>query len=63
MSFNEPALEPVGNTQKFKAAGAHYTRPDEIDTDALRRWLKKSRDFQWDYKNIVKRKGRLVRLE
>jgi hypothetical protein len=28
----------------------------------LKRWLAKSRDIQWDYKNIVKRKGKLERL-
>ncbi|MBL8759582.1 MAG: DUF1801 domain-containing protein, partial [Phycisphaerae bacterium] len=28
----------------------------------LKRWLKKSVAIQWDYKNIVKRKGRLDRL-
>ena len=26
------------------------------------RWLKKARDIQWNYKNIVKRKGVLERL-
>ncbi len=30
---------------------------------ALRRWLAKARDIQWDYKNIVRRKGRLERLK
>jgi hypothetical protein len=28
----------------------------------LKRWLKKSREIQWDYKNIVKRKGQLERF-
>jgi len=27
----------------------------------LKRWLKKASDIQWDYKNSVKRKGRLER--
>jgi hypothetical protein len=31
-------------------------------TKVLKRWLKKSRIIQSDYKNIVKRKGKLVRL-
>jgi len=26
------------------------------------RWLEKSRQIQWDYKNIVKRKGELIRI-
>jgi hypothetical protein len=47
----------------FKTAGARYTHVDEIDAKALTRWLKKSIDIQWDYKNIVKRKGKLVRLK
>ena len=58
-SFDEPALRPEGT---FKAAEARYTSADEIDTRAVRRWLKKAKTIQWDYKNIVKRKGRLVRL-
>jgi hypothetical protein len=29
----------------------------------LARWLDEARDVQWDYKNIVRRKGRLERLK
>lgn len=58
-SFEEADLQPEGT---FKAAEARYTRVEDIDTKALRRWLKKSKSIQWDYKNIVKRKGRLERL-
>ena len=29
----------------------------------LKRWLEKSIEIQWDYKNIVKRKGKLERLK
>jgi hypothetical protein len=58
-SFDEPALQPEGT---FKAAEVRYTSPDGIDTRAMRRWLKKAKTIQWDYKNIVKRKGRLERL-
>jgi hypothetical protein len=29
----------------------------------LKRWLEKSEQIQWDYKNIVKRKGKLERLK
>ncbi len=35
----------------------------QVDVEALRRWLSKARDIQWDYKNIVKRKGRLERIK
>jgi hypothetical protein len=41
----------------FKAAEARYTSVENVNTKDLKRWLKKSKDIQWDYKNIVKRKG------
>mgnify|MGYP001202144247 FL=1 len=59
-SFDEPGL---GREGSFKAAEARYASVDEIDTKALARWLKKSIDIQWDYKNIVKRQGRLEWLK
>jgi hypothetical protein len=34
----------------------------EIDRDLLRRWLAEARTVQWDYRNIVRRKGMLERL-
>lgn len=60
MGFDEEALRP--GTGKFKDASITYTSVDEINTKDLKRWLKKSKEVQWDYKNIVKRKGKLVRL-
>ena len=62
-SFNETRFEPIGNADKFKAAGAIYTKASEINVKEIARWLKKSEEIQWDYKNIVKRKGKLVRLK
>lgn len=59
-SFDEPGLEPEGG---FKTAGARYTDVDQIAEKDLKRWLKKAAEIQWDYKNIVKRKGKLVRLK
>jgi len=59
-SFDEKQLKEEG---KFKAAEAHYSAVDEIDAKQLKRWLTKARKIQWDYKNIVKRKGRLERLK
>ncbi len=50
-------------TGKFKDASIRYTSADQIDLTDLKRWLKKSREIQWDYKNIVKRKGQLERLK
>lgn len=58
-SFEEEGLHKEGT---FKAAEARYTSSDEINKSDLGRWLKKARDIQWDYKNIVKRKGKLERL-
>ena len=59
-SFEEAGLTPEGT---FKAAQARYTDVSEIKTTHLRRWLRKSKKIQWDYKNIVKRKGVLKRIE
>ena len=59
--FEEETLSVRG--QKFKDASVFYNSVLEIDTNDLNRWLKKSRDIQWDYKNIVKRKGQLERLK
>jgi len=59
-SFGETDLQKEGT---FKAAEARYTSVEEINMKDLKRWLKKSRDIQWDYKNIVKRKGLLERLK
>lgn len=58
--FDEADLKP--GTGKFKDASITYTSEDQINTKDLKRWLKKAKDIQWDYKNIVKRKGKLVRL-
>ncbi len=58
-SFDEPGLKAEGT---FKAAEARYTSDDHISIKDLQRWLQKSIEIQWDYKNIVKRKGKLVRL-
>lgn len=59
--FGEEKLNVVG--KKFKDASVFYTALEQIDTNDLIPWLKKSREIQWDYKNIVKRKGRLDRLK
>lgn len=59
-SFDEDGLKNEGS---FKAAEARYTDVAQVDVEALQRWLGKARDIQWDYKNIVKRKGNLERLK
>jgi hypothetical protein len=51
------------NTGKFKDASVTYTDITEINAADLKRWLEKAREIQWDYKNIVKRKGILLALK
>lgn len=59
--FNEQALNHIG--KKFKDASIFYNNPKEINLTDLNNWLHKSREIQWDYKNIVKKKGKLDRLK
>jgi len=59
--FDEPALDVVG--RKFRDASAFFNEVAEIRKADLRRWLRKGKSIQWDYKNIVRRKGRLERLK
>jgi hypothetical protein len=59
--FEEDNLNVRG--EKFKDASIFYHAVSEIEINDLKRWLKKSKEIQWDYKNIVKRKGRLERLK
>jgi hypothetical protein len=59
--FEEAGLPLRG--KKFKDASVFYNSCDQIEQKSLKRWLRKSRDIQWDYKNIIKRKGRLERIK
>lgn len=59
--FDEKNLNVKG--EKFKDASIFYNNVTDINTDDLTRWLKKSRKIQWDYKHIVKRKGKLEKLK
>ena len=59
--FDEVGLNVMG--KKFKDASVFYIDASEINKTALRRWLKKGKVIQWDYKNIVRRKGKLERLK
>lgn len=58
-SFDEEGLEKEG---KYKAAQKRYTVVQQINTEDLKRWLQKAREIQWDYKNIVKKRGVLERV-
>ncbi len=59
--FGEPVLNVLG--EKFKDASVFYNSVEEINLSDLQRWLEKSMHIQWDYKNLVKRKGKLERLK
>lgn len=61
LGFDEDSLNVKG--VKFKDASVFYNEVSEINKKDLKRWLAKARDIQWDYKNIVKRKGVLERLK
>lgn len=60
-NFDESDLQP--GTGNYKDASIRYTDVDQIDEKDVKRWLKKSKQIQWDYKNIYKHKGKLVRLK
>jgi uncharacterized protein YdhG (YjbR/CyaY superfamily) len=58
--FDEEKLDVSGG--KFKDASKFFNTISEVEINDLKRWLGKSREIQWDYMNIVKRKGQLIRL-
>ena len=53
-SFQEGGLRKEGT---FKAAEARYSTASQVDTEQLGRWLAEARAIQWDYRNLVRRKG------
>ena len=61
IDFEEEKLKQ--GTGKFKDASIYYTSIEQVNIEDLGRWLEKSKTRQWDYKNIVKRKGELIRLK
>lgn len=58
-SFKDSGLDPEGS---FKAAEMRYADAKNISEKAARGWLRQAKRIQWDYKNIVKRKGKLVKI-
>jgi hypothetical protein len=58
--FDEEQLAARG--QKFKDASIFYNSVSEINSDDVKRWLQKAETIQWDYKNLIKRKGVLVKI-
>lgn len=53
-SFEEETLPNAGS---FKAAEVRYTSITQINIKDLRRWLKKSIEIQWNYKDLIKLKS------
>lgn len=58
-SFKTKGLTKEGS---FKAADVRYVDSKQIKKTILRKWLRESKNIQWDYKNIVKRKGVLKKI-
>lgn len=58
--FDDPKLKP--STGKFMDASIRYTNVEQVNDKDIGRWLELSRTIQWDYKNLRKRRGQLVRL-
>jgi hypothetical protein len=59
--FEEADLKP--GSGKFKDASIFYTHVDQVNIKDLVSWIEKSKTIQRDYKNIVRRKGKLERLK
>lgn len=59
--FGEERLAVAG--RKFRDASVFCNEVSDIDLSELRRWLAKARDIRWDYRNLVRRQGRLERLK
>ncbi len=58
--FDEGSLEP--GSGKFKDAHIDYTSADQVDTNDIARYLEKSKTIQWNYRDIIKHKGKLEKL-
>ena len=59
-SFDEDGLTAEWS---FKAAEKRYSSLEQIHNEDIERRIQKAVTIQWDYKNIVKRKGALERLK
>ena len=59
--FEEAGLAVVG--KKFKDASVFFNDVSEVTKSDLRRWLRKAGEIQWNYRDLVRRKGRPERLK
>jgi hypothetical protein len=50
-------------TGKFKDASIRYSDIRQINVADVERWIEKSKNIQWDYRNLIKRKGRFERIK
>ncbi|WP_029294265.1 DUF1801 domain-containing protein [Chryseobacterium hispalense] len=60
-SFNEEILNVLG--EKFQDASVFYNDISEMKENDIKRCLEKAEKIQWDYKNLVKRKGLLIQIK
>jgi hypothetical protein len=58
--FQEPLL--IAGSGRFQDASVLYHTVTDVQVDLLEKWLKKAVVIQWDYKNIVKKRGKLEKL-
>ena len=59
--FEEEKLNIRG--EKFKDASIFLQSIEDVAATDIKRWLEKSEQIQWDYKNLRKQKGKLQRLK
>lgn len=60
-SFSEEILNVLG--EKFQDASVFYNDISEMKENDIKRCLEKAEKIQWDYKNLVKRKGLLIQIK
>lgn len=58
-SFTHKGLSKEGS---FKAAEMKYLTVADVNVADVRKWLKECKTVQWNYKDIVKNKGKLSRI-
>lgn len=56
-AFKTPGLGPEGS---FKAAQIQYESAADIDKKLLRKWLRESKKFIYNYRDIRKNRGKLT---
>ena len=57
-SFKAAGLRPIG---KYQAAGLAVETAEDVAK--VEKFMAETQSIQWDYKNLVKRKGQLLKLD